>query len=107
MGDNSKPDTRKLLPNVDDIVLYKTEKSKKFGVIVEVIGNICSVKTHHYGVITVLEKHCRVLTLLFRASEWDKHGIPAETQASNPKNAPAEGGCSNALNGQGIAQMAA
>ena len=78
MGNESKPDTRRLLPNVNDLVLFKTEKSRKFGIIVQVTGNICKVKTHYYNQVTILEKHCRVLTLLFRASEWNQHGIPVD-----------------------------
>ena len=84
MGNDSKPDSRKLSAQIDDVVLYKTEKAKKFGIIVELLDkNVCSVKTTYYGVVTILQKHSRVLTLLFRASEWDKHGLPVETQASN------------------------
>ena len=83
MGDNSKIDTKKLLLCKHDLFMFKTEKSCKFGIIVNVDGNLCSIKTHYYNVVTVLEKHCRVLTLLFRASEWDEHGIPTEQEPDN------------------------
>jgi hypothetical protein len=88
MGDESKADTRRLLPCENDLVLFKTEKTRKFGLIVNVSGNMCSVKTHYYNQITILEKHCRVLTLLFRASEWDQHGIPVECQPSAHDHLP-------------------
>lgn len=77
MGEDSKPDTKGLLPQVDDIVLYKSDKSRKFGIITALHDkNICSVRTVHYNQVTVLEKHARLLQLLFRATEWTNSGIP-------------------------------
>ena len=86
-GDNSKPNFHNLTPMLDDIVIFQTsDKKRKFGVIVELLDcslwfellekNMTRVKTTLHGVVQNVEKHIRLLVLIYRKSEWHADGIP-------------------------------
>ena len=77
-GDNSKPNFHNLTPMLDDIVIFQTsDKKRKFGVIVEILEkNMIRVKTTLHGVVQNVEKHIRLLVLIYRKSEWHADGIP-------------------------------
>ena len=67
-GDNSKPDLQNLQPMIQDIVLFKTSEQKfRFGIITTLKPkNIVTLKTTHHGVVQMLDKHVRLLILLYR-----------------------------------------
>ena len=77
-GNNSKPDSLALDPVVEDIVIYKTsDNNRKFGIVTKILEkNMVQVRTTHYGTVQLLEKHKRLLVLIFRKSEWNQDGIP-------------------------------
>ena len=77
-GDNSKPNFHNLTPMLDDIIIFQTsDKKRKFGVIVEILEkNKIRVKTTLHGVVQNVEKHIRLLVLIYRKSEWHADGIP-------------------------------
>ena len=77
-GDNSKPNFHNLTPMLDDIVIFQTsDKKRKFGVIVELLEkNMTRVKTTLHGVVQNVEKHIRLLVLIYRKCEWHADGIP-------------------------------
>ena len=63
---------------LDDIVIFQTsDKKRKFGIIIEILEkNRIKVKTTLYGVVQDVEKHIRLLILIFRKSEWNADGTP-------------------------------
>ena len=69
-GNDSKPDLLTLDPEVGDVVLYKTSDSnRKFGIVTNIlISNMVQIRTIHYGQVQLLEKHKRLLVLIFRKS---------------------------------------
>jgi hypothetical protein len=75
---DSKPDLLALDPEVEDIVLYKTSDSnRKFGIVTKILEkNMVQVRTTYYGSVQLLQKHKRLLVLIFRKSEWNHDGIP-------------------------------
>ena len=77
-GNHSKPDSLALSPVIEDIVIYKASDSKrKFGIVTEILEkNMVRVRTTHYGTVQLIDKHKRLLILIFRKSEWNQNGIP-------------------------------
>jgi hypothetical protein len=77
-GDKSKPNLHNLVPMTGDIVIYQTSDHKtRFGVITEIKEkNIVTIRTNHYGTVQSVDKHVRLLKLLYRSSEWLPSGIP-------------------------------
>ena len=67
-----------LKPLVGDVVFFiNSEKRKSFGVIVEILSdkNQVSIRSKYQGSVQIRTVHVRVLTLLYRPSEW-KNDIP-------------------------------
>ena len=55
-------------------------------IINEIIAkNNVKIKCVYYGTVPILQKHIRLLVLLFRASEW-KNDIPTEILSSEAKD---------------------
>jgi len=77
-GGKQKPALVELKPLVGDVVFFmNSEKRKSFGVIVEILNdNQVSIRTKYHGSIHLRSIHVRVLTLLYRPSEW-VNDIPA------------------------------
>ena len=77
-GCKQKPALVELKPLVGDVVfLINSEKRKSFGVIVEILNdNQVSIRSKYQGSIQLRSVHVRVLTLLYRPSEW-VNDIPA------------------------------
>ena len=67
---------------IEDIVIYQTSDHKKrFGVIVEIKEkNIVRIKTTLHGVVQDVDKHIRLLVLIYRKCEWHANGIPKNLQ---------------------------
>ena len=81
-GDKSKPNLHSLIPMIEDIVIYQTSDHKKrFGVIVSIKEkNIVRIKTTLHGVVQAVDKHIRLLVLIYRKCEWHANGIPKNLQ---------------------------
>ena len=77
-GNDSKPDSLHLDPVLGDVVIYKASDDRRnFGIVTEILEkNMVRVRTTLYGVVQEVEKHKRLLILIFRKSEWNQDGIP-------------------------------
>ena len=76
-GHDQKHALIELHPCVGDVVFFlNSEKKKCFGLIVAILkDNQVLVRRKYQGTITEQNLHVRVLTLIYRPSEWN-HDIP-------------------------------
>jgi hypothetical protein len=76
-GNNQKKAYSTVKPQISDVVLFKdSEKKSRFGVIVQVCShNQVFIRSVLNRIVTERKFHIRVLTLLFRPSEW-KNDFP-------------------------------
>ena len=75
---NSKADSHNLRPMLEDVVIFRTSENRiRFGIIKALLPkNVCSVQCMKNNSVQILDKHCRLLVLLFRESEWHSSGTP-------------------------------
>jgi hypothetical protein len=78
-GNKQKKAYSSVSPQVSDVVLFKdSDKKSRFGVIVQLCSqNQVLIRSVLNRVVTERKFHIRVLTLLFRPSEWI-HDFPIE-----------------------------
>jgi hypothetical protein len=71
-GNDQKKAYSTVKPQINDVVMFKdSEKKSRFGVILQILDkNQVMIRSVLYGNVTERKFHVRVLTLLFRPSEW-------------------------------------
>ena len=71
-GNNQKKAYSVIKPQTGDVVMFKdSERKSRFGVILQILDkNQVMIRSVLYGNTTERKFHVRVLTLLFRPSEW-------------------------------------
>ena len=86
------PNMHGLFAEIGDVVLMTVNKARHLGKIVGLDtghANIVQIKALYHGVSTVLDRHVRTLSLIYRSSEW-RNGIPLPPVTDHPE--PHQGG---------------